>query len=66
MLQFRDIPVNYPIGGGLYISSMTGSAGDRTVQVAGANLIYFRPNITSSNIPNPTRPGVVSFWCLGF
>lgn len=65
MMQIRNLPMNLTIGGGIYINSLTGDeGGKRTVQSSNGRL-YFRPNILSSQISNPTAPGYVSFWCFG-
>lgn len=46
MLQIRNHPCDWIVGGQLYIANMTGQGGDRTVQAS--NQIYFRPNITGN------------------
>lgn len=47
MLQIRNWPCAEIIGGSIYISTMSGNGGDRTVQASSTGA-YFRPNITGT------------------
>lgn len=66
MLQIKNVPMTQVIGGGIYIGRMASQGASITVQGA-ANSIFFRPNLVSSQISgDPSKPGVVSFWCFGW
>lgn len=56
------------IMGQIYIAGMSGNGGDRTLQAQYSDTLantYFRPNILSSNISNPTAPGMFTCCLVG-
>ena len=64
MMQIRNVPMDVIISGTIYIASMSGQAGDRTIQTSSIGA-YIRPNITSSNMSSPSTPGWVSITLFG-
>ena len=64
MMQIRNVPMDVIISGTIYIASMSGQAGDHTIQTSSIGA-YIRPNITSSNMSSPSTPGWVSITLFG-
>lgn len=64
MLQIRNLPMDYVIGGTVYFGDLTAQGADYTFQAA--PYVYFRPNITSSKFSNPSKIGNTSLMIIGF
>lgn len=64
MMQIRNIPCDLVLGGSLYIDRLEGSGGTTTMQAADTR-VYFRPNITSARISQPSNPGYTSCFFVG-
>ena len=48
MLQIRNFPCKYILGGNVYYAGTTGQLGDRTIQTADYYAAIIRPNFTGS------------------
>lgn len=64
MMQIRNVPMNMVMGGSFYLAALNGNGSNHAIQGA-AGSVYFRPNITSSQLSNPTSPGVFTLIIFG-
>ena len=48
MLQIRNFPCRYILGGNVYYAGTTGQLGDRTIQILDQPIALIRPNFTGS------------------